>query len=241
MATATDTETPAEELSAPRTKTQITAEAKAKAAAQLAEVNAQLATPEVAATDFSAPRQKRGGANKTFVPDKSMPLSQYAPNLDPDNFGPQAFAAIMYGERTGTSHTQQFTLDPDRATYLCFTAPNQNLPKKRLYTVKAFHRDGRLVQLPFEMQINNTAGGDLTDAIGIRRYERKGMSILIDWSTLQPIYCAAWGCMAKADGVTGFCGQRHAEHTMPNRFKDAGAIAKGVFGENATTSRIWSA
>ena len=218
---------------------EIPEEAKEAAAAQLKEMNE---TPEAnAPRTLNTPRKKRGGASSKFTPDTSMRVSEHAPKLDVDNFGPTAFAAVQYGGRTGSTLTQEFTLDEDRVKYLCFTPANQNLPKKRLYTIKAFHRDGRLVQLPFELQIQNTAGGDMEDAIGLRRYERKGISLLIDWATMQPIYCAAWGCHAKADGQTGFCGPRHAQHTLPNKFKDAGAISAGVFGENATTSRMWEA
>ncbi len=127
---------------------------------------------------------------------------------------------------------------------LHFQKPGRNLPKKRLYTIKAFHRDGRLVQLPFEPQIQNNAGGDAEDAIGLRRYERKGIHVLVNWSTLMPVYCASWGCFAQAgqDGMyAGFCSKKHAMHTLPNQYKNAGEITTGIFGENATTSRTWEA
>ncbi|NIT76613.1 MAG: hypothetical protein GWO44_06775, partial [Thermoplasmata archaeon] len=91
------------------------------------------------------------------------------------------------------------------------------------------------------------------DAIGLRRYQRKGMHIFIDWDTLQPIYCAAWGCFAAAvqragDGslvpavaeAPGFCTLRHATHTLPNKYKDSGEILGQMFGGNATTTRTWS-
>ena len=230
--------------SKPRTKKEapeIDPEAQAQADAQLEKMNSEQDQPK--AKTFGGPRTRGSMRNVEFVADKEMPLSKYAPGLDPEYFGPTAFAATHHGKRTGSAHTQEFILDEERCTYLHFTAPGQNLPKKRLYTIKAFHRDGRLVQLPFELQIQNNAGGDPIDAIGLRRYQRKGMSVLIDWNTMQPIYCAAWGCYAKADGRTGFCSHRHSQHTLPNRFSEAGELSpgmRGVFGENATTSRIWN-
>lgn len=225
---ATAKKEPAEEID-------VDPEAKEQAQKQLDELNAATAAES---EDFSQPRRRRG-RSANFEPDTSMPVSEYAPRLDWRDFGPTAFAAVQHGRRTGSTMTQEFTLDADKVKYLHFTPPGLNLPKKRLYTIKGFHRDGRLVQLPFELQIQNTAGGDIEDAIGLRRYQRKGISILIDWGNMQPIYCAAWGCYAKADGVTGFCSKRHAMHTLPNMYKDAGAINKGVFGENATTTRTW--
>lgn len=231
-------------ISKPRTKrsaeeTKALKEAEAQAQAALEKLNEAESVEE--AVDFSQPRRKRHTASTTMEPDFNMLVSDYAPKLDWRDFGPTAFAASQYGPRTGSTGTQEFVLDENKVKYLHFAKPGQNLPKKRLYTVKAFHRDGRLVQLPFELQIQNNAGGDPLDMIGLRRYERKGLSVLIDWSTGQPVYCAAWGCFAKADGSTGFCSERHAKHTLPNRFRDAGAILQGVFGENATTTRMWQA
>lgn len=160
-------------------------------------------------------------------------------------YGPSGFAAyVPEGTPISAFSTEQgFVIDPEKVRVLHFQKPGRNLPKKRLYTVKAIHKDGRLVQLPFEQQIQNNAGGDPQDAIGLHRYERKGIHVLIDWNTLMPVYCAAWGCFAQATqtgAFTGFCTQRHAMHTMPNNYKDAGEITKGVFGEGATTSRTWS-
>lgn len=62
------------------------------------------------------------------------------------------------------------------------------------------------------------------DAIGLRRYQRKGLSLLVyDLSTMMPIYCPAWGCYAKGNpNLGGFCSARHAAHTLPNQYKEAG-------------------
>lgn len=196
--------------------------------------------------DLSQPRVMRGKLPKMF-PNKEMLVADYAPGLDYNEFGPTAFAAKASGPRTGSIRTQEFTLDPDKVRYLWFMEPGLNLPKKRLYTMKAFHRDGRLVQLPFELQIQNNAGGDLVDAIGLRRYQRKGLILLVhDPNTLMPIYCPAWGCFAMGKPeLAGFCSARHAAHTLPNQYKEAGVngldVARGLFEAGATTQRVWSA
>ncbi len=174
-----------------------------------------------------------------------IPYPKEAHGEDFEYYGPQGYAAqIPEGtEIAPYSAEQEFIIDPQRVEVLHFTRPGQNLPKKRLYTVKALHLDGRLVQLPFEAQIQNTAGGDPEDAIGLRRYQRKGITLLIDWDTLTPIYCAAWGCWAQAvqgGDFPGFCAMRHAQHTLPNRFKDAGNITRSLMEQGVTTSRIWS-
>ena len=213
-----------------------------QAEAQLAKVNERLVSgTSVTPDDYSTPRTKGHGAAvraKEAVPDRSMPVPA---ELDSDEFGPAAFAAKLIPPITGDYETQAFSLDGDKVQYLHFTPPGANLPKKRLYTVKAFHRDGRLVQLPFEPQIQNSAGGDPEDAIGLRRYQRKGLILLFDFASMQPVYCAAWGCWAKADGVTGFCSQRHAHHTLPNKFAAAGEILRGLFDQGVTTTRVWDA
>lgn len=165
---------------------------------------------------------------------------------DFEHYGPQGFGAVIPEgtEIEAYSIDQEFLIDPEKVKGLPFTPPGRNLPKKRLYNIKGIHKDGRIVQLPFETQIQNNAGGDPEDAIGLRRYQRKGIKLLLDWNTLVPIYCAAWDCWAKADNSSdfvGFCSQRHAMHTLPNKYKDAAAITGGMFGQNATTSRTWSA
>ena len=187
---------------------------------------------------------KSRGRRKDFFP-SDVP---YPEGIHGDNFefyGPSGFAAeIPDGTEIAAYASEQgFVINPDKVRVLYFQKPGRDLPKKRLYTMKAIHRDGRLVQLPFEPQIQNNAGGDPEDAIGLRRYERKGIHILVDWATLMPVYCASWGCLAQAEQggqFAGFCSEKHARHTLPNRYKDAGAITSGIFGQNATTSRTWS-
>jgi len=188
--------------------------------------------------------QSKGKRQKEFVPSE-IPYPEGIHGEDYEFYGPAGFAAEI---PDGTpieafSNEQGFVINPEKVKFLHFQAPGRNLPKKRLYTIKAIHRDGRLVQLGFEPQIQNNAGGDPEDAIGMRRYERKGIHVLIDWSTLMPVYCASWGCFAQAEQsgqFAGFCTMKHAQHTLPNQYKDAGAITHGIFGEGATTSRTWS-
>lgn len=198
-------------------------------------VNEERARGDVDLSDLSARRTKQVGRSKDFVVSE-IP----SPLQDPSEYGPMGFAAVPVGEITGEVETQEFTIDPEKFKNLVFTKPAQNLPKKRLYTVKAIHRDGRLVQLPFEAQIQNNAGGDPEDMIGLRRYERKGIILLFDFTTGTPIYCPAWGCWAQANPkVMGhFCSEKHAQHTLPNMYKDAGQILTGL-GIDATTTQTW--
>jgi hypothetical protein len=185
------------------------------------------------------------------------------PDIDLDDLSPTSFLANPHGAITGYVDTQEFTVQEDRLKGLTFDRPARDLPKgKRLYTVKAIHRDGRLVQLPFEGQLNNTAGGDPGDAIGLNRYRRKGIFILFDWDAGLPIYCAARECWAVAmreelfqiedpqikamlephrNAInTGFCSLKHAQFTLPNRFSESG-VTLGTFGKDATTTSIWQA
>jgi hypothetical protein len=164
---------------------------------------------------------------------------------DFEDYGPQGQAAVIPEdvEMVTFSAEQQFIIDPEMVRVLYFDKPGRDLPKKRLYNIKGIHRDGRIVQLAFEDQIQNNAGGDPEDAIGLRRYERKGIYLLFDWDTFTPIYCGAWGCWAQATqtgAFAGFCAMRHAQHTLPNRYKDAGEIGQGLMESGVTTSRVWA-
>jgi hypothetical protein len=159
-------------------------------------------------------------------------------------YGPAGFAAVPVGDKSESGEDQEFYIDEEKLEFLSFDVAGRNLPKKRLYNIKAIHKDGRIVQLPFEPQVQNNAGGDPEDAIGLRRYQRKGIHLLIlDWETMRPIYCAAWDCWAQALDAgpwVAFCSQRHAQHTLPNRYKDADAIVGGLMEQGVTTTRTWS-
>lgn len=216
-------------------------EAKEAAAANLEALNKKRAEEAPDPNDFSAPRTKQGARDRKLLVSE-LPTPE---GVDFALFGPTAFAAEVDGLAiTGEVDTQEFRLNEEKATVLNFAAPDQNLPKKRLYVIKALHRDGRLVQLPAELQHNNNAGGDPEDFIGLNRYRRKGIILLVeDTITFAPLYCAAWGCFARAQNDTnhaGFCGLRHAKHTLPNRYKNADVIVQGLMEAGVTTSRTWA-
>ncbi len=189
--------------------------------------------------------RKRGSAQtgKYFKSDIPYPAGIHGENFE--LYGPQGFASFVpEGTDIATySSEQEFMIDPEKVEWLFFQQAGRNLPKKRLYTIKGIHRDGRLRQFGYEEQIQNTAGGDPEDAIGLHRYERKGIYILIDWTTMIPVYCGAWGCFAAADQTgesVGFCSVRHGQHTLPNNFRQGDQGMMGMFSQNATTSRIWA-
>lgn len=212
----------------------ITEEMEEAAKASVKKVNAQRSAKG------SSKIRRKGGASKDVLTESDIPF----PEMDLEEYGPVAFGSSTEGlEITGQTDSQEFFLEEDKLQFLSFAPPGQNLPKKRLYTVKALHTDGRLIQLPSEPQIQNNAGGDPEDFIGLNRYLRKGIKLLVtDTATMQPLYCAAWGCWARAEHnnqFPGFCSMRHAEHTLPNRFRGADETL-GAFGRNATTSRTWS-
>jgi len=194
--------------------------------------------------------RKKGGARGATAESlelikSDIPYPKEVHGVDFEFYGPHGQAAVIpEGVEIATmSEDQEFVIKPEYVEFLHFTRPGRNLPKKRLYNVKGLHKDGRWTQIPFEAQINNTGGGDPLDAIGLRRMERKGIHIFLhDWDTLRPVFCAAWDCWAQAatEGeFTGFCTLRHAKHTLPNRFKDAGGMMSAL-GRDVTTSRVWS-
>jgi hypothetical protein len=224
----------------PEVQAEVTEEMQAEAeeARQALQERRQAAKDKVLA-DGRTVRVRKGDRAMGVLEQSDIP----APKLEDSEIGPMAFAAEIPPELeiTGEVETQEFVIDANKLEWLYFEPPGRNLPKKRLYTVKGLHTDGRLIQLPFEPQIENTAGGDTRDAIGLRRFANKGIKLLFDFETLMPIYCAAWGCWARADGRTGFCSARHAQHTLPNRFNQAGELMSGMFGPGATTSlNVWS-
>lgn len=219
-------------------------EAKAARAAQQAK-NRQ----EAQGKRGTGTRTVRVGRHVKVEVDENIP---WPASLDYDNFFPTAYAAVV--EKLGeTIDDTEFSLDEDKLVGLAFAKPNVSGGNRPLYVVKAITQDGRIVQLPFEDQINNTVAGDRSDAIGLRRYAREGFIVLIDWNTLVPLYCAALDCWARAmvpelegqypahRGVTnsGFCSAKHRAGTMPFQFTDAGEIKQGLMSQGVTTSRVW--
>lgn len=192
-------------------------------------------------------RKKGGAAGSTYMEKSDVPYPEGVHGKDFEFYGPSGIAAyIPEGtEMTAKSGDQEFVIDRDRVTWLYFDKPARNLPKKRLCVVKAVHKDGRFVQLGFEPQINNNAGGDPGDAIGLRRMERKGIHLFLNWETMETTYCSAWGCWAQAAPIgsdfVNYCSLRHAQHTLPNQYKGSGAIQRSLMESGVTTANVWGA
>lgn len=231
---------------AQKVKKTISDDQQAAAEASIDALNEKRNTPEEGKSGVGKLRRKGSAQSTKFFPSE-IPYPEGIHGKDFELYGSAGFASyIPDGTDVSVySSDQEFMIDEDKVKVLYFQTAGRNLQKKRLYTIKAIHRDGRLVQLPFEAQIQNNAGGDPADAIGMRRYERKGIHILIDWSTLIPVYCGAWSCFAAAaqNGEhVAFCSMRHAQHTLPNQYKDANeAQMMGMFSKGSTTTRTWSA
>jgi hypothetical protein len=219
-------------------------ELKAAAEASTAATNEARKAPKAKKSGVGVLRKKGTSQTRDFFPSK-IPYPEGIHGENFELYGPAGFASYV-PEGTDISvysNDQEFMIDPEKVKVLWFQNPDRNLAKKRLYMIKGIHQDGRLTQFPFESQIQNNAGGDPNDAIGLHRYERKGVHLLIDWTTLIPIYCAAWGCFAAAaqnGNHIAFCGLRHADHTLPNRHKGEGGAAMGMFSKGVTTSRTWT-
>ena len=218
-------------------------EAEAMVKATQAVKNEVRKAPEATQSGVGILRKKGSSQTGKFFPSE-IPYPQHVHGENFELYGPAGFASFV-PEGTDVavySNDQEFMIDEDKVSVLYFQNPDRNLPKKRLYTIKGLHADGRLVQLGFEAQIQNNAGGDPEDAIGLHRYERKGIYLFIEWATMIPVYCAAWGCFAAAaqNGEhVAFCGVRHQAHTLPNQQK--GEAGAQMFSLNSTTSRTWSA
>ncbi len=189
-------------------------------------------------------RKKGGGRLSREVRGSDVPYPAEQHGDDFEHYGPHGFAAVIPPgtEIAAYASEQEFMIDPERIKTLPFDKPGRNLPKKRLYNIKGIHKDGRMVQLAFEAQVQNNAGGDPEDAIGLRRYQRKGILVLINWDTLIPVYCGAWDCWAQAEQSgpnVGFCSLRHAQHTLPNQYKGASEISRGLMEAGVTTTAVW--
>ena len=176
------------------------------------------------------------------------------PEMDFEAIFPTSYFAVI--DKLGeTLEETEFHIDDEKLVGIAFSAPDGNIAVRSLYVVKAVQPDGRIIQIPFEEQINNTAAGDREDALGLRRYERRGIALLWDWANFLPIFCAHVDCWARAmveelsakypqhrrAANTGFCSLRHQARTLPNMFDDAGNIRQGLMSQGATTTRIWKA
>ena len=92
---------------------------------------------------------------------------------------------------------------------LTFTEPRAERRVRALFTVKAFDKDGALVQVPLADQINNQVSSP-ESMVGLRLYERKGYKLLWDFDRGKGAYCPAGDCWAKwNDSFAGFCSAEH--------------------------------
>ena len=199
-----------------------------------AKASAEAATKKRRQTKDPKTRKMAQGRAAKFV-ESDVPYPAEAHGEDFEEYGPMGYAAKVGDyDVAAYSFEQEFMLDEEMLKNLPFQAPGRPIPAKGLYTIKAIKPNGVLSQLPFEPQIQNTAGGEIEDAIGLRRYQRKGYLILMDFQTLQPVYCAAAECWAKAK-PGGFCTDAHRQITMPSESKES----KGMLEAGVTTSRIW--
>jgi len=105
----------------------------------------------------------------------------------------------------------------------------RKVPFKNMKTIKALQVDadgqltGNVVQLPWELTVNNGVAGDESDQIGLKKYERKGFVLLIDEAG-EPIYSTLWDEWSKYDAAY--------DKKIRNRFRGE----PGKFSMNATTS-----
>ncbi len=190
-------------------------------------------------------RSPHGIPDSDTYRDKSIKILE---ELDYENFGPTSFFVKPTGEPTGDGESQEFEILVEKLAGLTFDkVPGRQLQKsKKLRVMKAIKPDGTLIQLPMEDQINNAVAGRPGDQIGLLTYTDKGYLLMQD-AEKYPYYCYAVDCWAAAMRTsmvkkypghevaigTGFCSMMHIDHTMPNR-------GGGMFGEGATTSRVYN-
>ncbi len=244
-----ENENPVEATKAKAAEKKAAKEAAAEAAAVEAAAKAVTDQAAIGVAKVKEPKLRRKGGAKSgrrgALVDSDIPYPMEHHGEDFEEYGPSGFASLIPEgtEIAPYSEDQLFVVDEEKLKTFKFAQPGRNLPKAaRLYTIKGIQKDGRIIQIPFEGQINNTAGGDPEDAIGLRRAQRKGILVLINWETMQPLYCAAFECWAQAETngmFPGFCSQRHAIFTLPNKYKDSGEILNQMFGDRATTTSTW--
>ena len=151
--------------------------------------------------------------------------------IDRDEFElpSSAYGAVTEFDKDGNA----IKVELEEERFVPFAAPGRRIGAKRIYTIKAEHRDGTLVQLALEDQINNNVSSP-ENAIGLQLYSRRGVNVLFDYETGEAAFCPSWDCWAKWNSkLDGFCSEAHRAITKGDEDEDAG------FGRNATTSRTW--
>jgi hypothetical protein len=179
-------------------------------------------------------------------------LYELPKEFDLEGLAPTSYLTEVHGEITGAVDTQEFTIIEERLGGLLFDRPARDLERgAQLKVVKALKPSGDLIQVPWEMQINNTAGGDYGDAIGVRRMARKKYFVFLDFETGQPIYCFSNNCWAAAmvpalastypehaQAIgTGYCSLKHFGYTAPNEANKFLTGYGGMFSAGATTTQ----
>ena len=119
--------------------------------------------------------------------------------------------------------------------FLPFAKPGMRVEAKSIYTVKGVHKDGTVVQLPLEDQINNNVASPET-FLGLQAYIRKGMTVFFDPMQGIGAFCPTWACWAEWNDKNprGFCCEAHMKATIGENEAPSG------FAQNATTSSTWS-
>lgn len=167
----------------------------------------------------------------------------YLPDVDRDSFDHIPSAALgATVEREDPADRRSAVLDAEVPTkrFLAFQAPGKRVAGKRIYTVKALARDGRVVQLPLEAQINNQVASP-QDFVGLQFYVRKGFTPLFDMVSGVPLFCPTFDCWAKSGDVAGTKGRLGGYCTTKHRIVSEGdeEEVEGMFGSGATTSTVW--
>lgn len=180
-----------------------------------------------------------------------LDIYPFPADFDVEGIAPTSYLAQPVGDITGFIDTQEFTVIEERLKGLVFDKPARDLEKgATLKTVKALKPMGGLVQLPWEAQINNGAGGDVSDMVGVRRYQKKGYHLFLDPVTGLPMYCYTLNCWAAAmvpqlvgdypqhsQAIgTGFCSLKHFTFSSPNEAKKFLTGYTGMFSDGATTT-----
>jgi hypothetical protein len=106
----------------------------------------------------------------------------------------------------------------------------RKVPFKNMKTMKALQVDsdgritGNVVQLPWDLTVNNGVAGNQEDRIGLKQYERKGFILCVDEND-QPLFSTLWDEWSEYDAAYDY------------RVTKANEGEAGVIGSNATTTR----
>lgn len=113
--------------------------------------------------------------------------------------------------------------------FIPFEKPGKVVEHKRIYTIKGVKKDGTVLQMPLEDQINNNIASP-ENAVGLQFYVRKGIIPFFDFATMAGAFCPTRDCWAKWNNkFEGFCCEQHKLITRP------GDPTRG-FGPGSTTT-----